>query len=145
MNILKEGKVRIIKGSKEYEDERGKISNYELTEPVNWLGLITSKAKCIRGNHYHPLQEQKVLLITGSYVGVYKDINTGEVEEQLIKASDIEIIKPNIAHVMIFIESSVFINLVKGEREHENFGKHTIPYEVVNAEEVEKYILKYKK
>jgi len=146
MEILKEGKVKIIKGSKDFEDERGKISNYELAEPINWLGLITSKAGCIRGNHYHPIQEQKVLLISGSYIGVYKDINNpnNKIEFQLIQAGDIESILPNIAHAMVFVEDSVFINLVKGEREHENFGKHTIPYEVVKLDEVEKYILKYK-
>lgn len=146
MNILKEGKVKIIKGSKDFEDDRGKISNYELTEPVNWLGLISSKAGCIRGNHYHPVQEQKVLLISGSYIGVYKDINEtdGKTEEQLIKAGDVEIISPNIAHTMIFLEDSVFINLVKGEREHKNFGKHTIRFEVVGPNKVNDYISKYK-
>lgn len=146
MGILNEGKVKIVKGGKELEDERGKISNYELTEPVNWIGLITSKAGCMRGNHYHPVQEQKVLLISGKYVGVYKDINEpdGKIEERLIEAGDIEIIQPNIAHTMVFLENSIFINLVKGEREHENFGQHTIQYEVVKPAEVESYILKCK-
>jgi len=32
-------------GEKEFVDSRGKISNYELTEPVNLIGLITSKKK----------------------------------------------------------------------------------------------------
>ena len=147
MEILKEGKVKIIKGSKIFEDERGKIANYELSEPINWLGLITTKAKCLRGNHYHPFQEQKVLLISGSYVGVYKDINNpdSEVECQLIQAGDIEVISPNVVHTMVFLEDSIIVNLVKGEREHENFGKHTIPYELVKENEVEKYISKYKK
>ena len=44
MSLIKAGKVRIVKGSKEFEDERGKISNYELTEPINWVGVISSKA-----------------------------------------------------------------------------------------------------
>jgi hypothetical protein len=30
-------------GEKEFVDSRGKISNYELTEPINLIGLITSK------------------------------------------------------------------------------------------------------
>ena len=34
---------------------------------------------------------------------------------------------------MVFLEDSVFLNLVRGEREHENYGvTHTIPYELVN-------------
>jgi len=48
-------------GENEYIDVRGKISNYELTEPINLIGLIDSKKGTIRANHYHPQQEQKCL------------------------------------------------------------------------------------
>ena len=30
-------------GENEYKDYRGKISNHELTEPINMIGLINSK------------------------------------------------------------------------------------------------------
>ena len=34
---------------------------------------------------------------------------------------------------MVFLEDSIFLNLVKGEREHENYGiTHTIPYILVD-------------
>ena len=48
-------------GTDEYIDSRGKI-NFELTEPINMVGLITSKKGTIRANHFHPQQEQKCLL-----------------------------------------------------------------------------------
>ena len=48
-------------GKDEFIDHRGKISNHELTEPINLIGLITSKKGTIRANHYHPQQEQKCL------------------------------------------------------------------------------------
>ena len=41
-------------------DKRGMISNHELTEPINLIGLMTQKGT-IRANHYHPQQEQKCL------------------------------------------------------------------------------------
>ena len=48
--ILKWSKQKLIKdlehvkdGENEFIDERGKISNYELTEPINLIGLINSK------------------------------------------------------------------------------------------------------
>lgn len=144
MASLKELKIKILKGGKTFEDERGSIINYELTEPINWIGLVSSKAGAVRANHYHPIQEQKVLLVSGCYIGVYRDINNPEVvEHQLIKAGDIEVISPNIAHAMIFLEDSIFINLVRGEREHENFGKHTIPFKVVDSEAAREYLAKY--
>ena len=40
-------------GENEYKDSRGKISNHELTEPINLIGLINSKKGTIRANHFH--------------------------------------------------------------------------------------------
>jgi len=47
------------RGEKEFIDKRGKISNYELTEPINLIGYIESIKGSMRANHYHPVQEQK--------------------------------------------------------------------------------------
>ncbi|MFA6432637.1 MAG: NAD-dependent epimerase/dehydratase family protein [Candidatus Paceibacterota bacterium] len=124
-----------VRGDKEFIDARGKISNYELTEPINLIGYIESKAGTVRANHYHPIQEQKCLVITGSYISVIKDLAYPDalVETRLIKAGDIAVIRPNVAHTMVFLEDTVFLNLVRGEREHENYGvTHTIPYKLVD-------------
>ncbi len=121
-----------IKGSKEFIDERGSIYNYELTEPINWVGYIESIPKIIRGNHYHPIQEQKVLLIKGRYISVSKKLPDGEIETIIVNPKDLIITPPNIAHAMVFLEESVILNLVNGEREKENYGKHTIPYILVD-------------
>jgi nucleoside-diphosphate-sugar epimerase/dTDP-4-dehydrorhamnose 3,5-epimerase-like enzyme/SAM-dependent methyltransferase len=127
----------IVNGGKEFIDERGKISNYELPEPINLIGLIESKAGTVRANHYHPIQQQKCLLIKGKYISVTKDLLTDNspVETRLIKTGDIAVIHPNVAHTMVFLEDSIFLNLVNGEREHENYGiTHTIPYKLVDED-----------
>ena len=119
----------IIRGGKEYIDERGKISNFELTEPINLIGYIESKEGTVRANHYHPIQEQKCLLIKGKYISVVKDLAdpNSVIETRLIKEGDIAVIRPNVSHAMVFLEDSIFLNLVRGEREHENYGiTHTI-------------------
>ena len=54
-------------GEKEFVDKRGKITNYELTEPINLVGYIESVKGSMRANHYHPVQEQKVLLVKEYY------------------------------------------------------------------------------
>ena len=41
-------------GTDDFIDTRGKISNHELTEPINMIGLVQSKKGSIRANHYHP-------------------------------------------------------------------------------------------
>jgi nucleoside-diphosphate-sugar epimerase/SAM-dependent methyltransferase len=125
----------IDKGGKGYIDNRGKIWNYELTEPINLIGYIESKTGSVRANHYHPIQEQKCLLIKGKYISVIKDLAdpNAKVHTQIINEGDIAIIKPNVAHTMVFLEDSIFLNLVRGEREHENYGvTHTIPYILVD-------------
>jgi nucleoside-diphosphate-sugar epimerase/SAM-dependent methyltransferase/quercetin dioxygenase-like cupin family protein len=125
----------IIRGEKEFIDERGKISNYELTEPINLIGYIESKKGTVRANHYHPIQEQKCLLVKGKYVSVIKDlsIENSPLETRIINEGDIAVITPNVAHTMVFLEDSIFLNLVRGEREHENYGvTHTIPYILVD-------------
>lgn len=136
-----EKKEIVVKGAKNFEDERGKISNYELPEKVNWIGLITSKKGVIRANHYHPEQEQKVILISGKYESVYKDLAKPDspIKHHTIYEGDLVITPPNVAHTMIFLEDSIIVNLVNGDREHEKFGQHTIPFELVRKEEVERY------
>ena len=62
------------RGEKEFIDKRGKISNYELTEPINLIGYIESCKGSMRANHYHPVQEQKVLLVKGQFISLYKSL-----------------------------------------------------------------------
>jgi len=127
-----------FKGAREFIDERGKISNYDLPEPINMIGYIESKKGTMRANHFHPVQEQKCLLIKGQFISVYKDL----VDEKSLKVThvvnqgDMIVTQPNVAHTMVFTEDSIFLNLVRGEREHENYGiTHTIPYKFVDDKE----------
>ena len=135
------------KGGKEYVDGRGRILNYELTEPINLIGMIDSKAGTVRANHYHPIQEQKCLLVEGQYISVIKDLSVpnSPIETRVVNKGDIAIIKPNVAHTMVFTQDSVFLNLVRGEREHENYGiTHTIPYKLVDDELRDRPLSTYK-
>jgi nucleoside-diphosphate-sugar epimerase/cyclopropane fatty-acyl-phospholipid synthase-like methyltransferase len=141
------GLESVVKGSNEYVDERGKISNYELTEPINLLGYIESKSGTVRANHYHPIQEQKCLLVKGQYISVLKDLSYegAPLETQVINAGDLAVIKPNVAHTMVFTQDSVFLNLVRGEREHDNYGiTHTLPYKLVDDALRDKLLGSYK-
>ena len=121
-------------GGKEYVDERGRITNYELPEPINWIGWIESKKGTVRANHYHPIQQQKCILISGRYISVFKDLKkpNAPMTTQIMEPGDVVVTEPLVAHTMVFLEDSIFLNLVNGEREHENFGKHTIPYTLVD-------------
>jgi len=134
-------------GEKEFVDQRGKISNYELTEPINLIGLITSKKNTIRANHYHPIQEQKCLITEGRFISVFKNLLNKEepIITHLVNKGDITVTKPNVAHTMVFVEDTTFLNLVRGEREHYNYGiTHTIPHLLVDEKFKNNLIKGYK-
>jgi len=125
-------------GEKEFSDARGKISNHELTEPINMIGLINSKKGTIRANHYHPQQEQKCLFTKGQIIEIFQDILNPKSPKitQVVNEGQLSIIKPNVAHTMVFTKDSTFLNLVRGEREHENYGvTHTIKHVFVDEKE----------
>ena len=125
-------------GQNEFVDKRGKISNHELTEPINLIGLINSKKGTIRANHYHPQQEQKCLFTKGQIIEVFQDmINPGSPKiTQVVNEGELSIIKPNVAHTMVFTKDTTFLNLVRGEREHDNYGiTHTIKHVFVDENE----------
>ena len=135
------------RGEKEYIDKRGKISNYELTEPINLIGYIESVKGSMRANHYHPVQEQKVLLVKGQFISIYKSLleNNSPKITHVINQGDSVVTKPNVAHTMVFTKDSIFLNLVRGEREHENYGiTHTLPYPLVSNEERKVLLDNYK-
>jgi len=128
----------IKKGEKEFKDKRGKISNYELPEPINLVGYIDSKKGTVRANHFHPIQEQKVLLVKGQFISIYQDLlnkNSTKVTH-VVNEGDLIVTKPNVAHAMVFTKDSIFLNLVRGEREHENYGiTHTVKHVLVDEKE----------
>ena len=125
-------------GENLFVDERGVISNHELTEPINLIGLIESKKGTIRANHYHPQQEQKCLFTKGQIIEIFQDIINPNAPKitQVVNEGQLSIIKPNVAHTMVFTKDTTFLNLVRGERDHENYGiTHTVRHVFVDDKE----------
>ena len=140
----------IIKGETALADKRGKIDNYILTEPINWIGLITTEIVngseyMVRANHYHPVQEQKVLVVSGKYISAYRALNDpdGEIKHHIVEAGDLVITPSNVVHAQIFLEDTTLLNLVSGGREKENYGKHTIHYELLKPGDLQGYVDRY--
>jgi dTDP-4-dehydrorhamnose 3,5-epimerase-like enzyme len=142
-NEFKPRGAYIIKTKEPFRDERGSIDNYELVFPVNMANIITSRTGDIRANHYHPEQTQQCLVVSGSYLSVFKDLTNpnAEIKTQIVKSGDLEVMPPMVAHTMIFLEPCVFVNLVPGNRDHDKFNViHTIKYELVSPEQAKAYL-----
>ena len=137
----------VKEGENLFVDERGVISNHELTEPINLIGMIESKKGTIRANHYHPQQEQKCLFTKGQIIEIFQDIinpNSPKIT-QVVNAGQLSVIKPNVAHTMVFTKDTTFLNLVRGERDHENYGiTHTIKHIFVDEKEKNLLLKSYK-
>ena len=136
-NLIKDLE-HVKSGENLFIDKRGVISNHELTEPINLIGMIESKKGTIRANHYHPQQEQKCLFTKGQIIEVFQDIINPNAPKitQVVNEGQLSIIKPNVAHTMVFTKDTTFLNLVRGERDHENYGiTHTIKHVFVDEKE----------
>ena len=108
-NITK--KLEVVKdGENLFVDQRGKISNHELTEPINLIGLIESKKGTIRANHYHPQQEQKCLFTKGQIIEIYQDILNPDSPKitQVVNAGQLSIIKPNVCIQWFLLKIPLF-------------------------------------
>ena len=145
-NLIKD--LEYVKdGGNLFTDNRGIISNHELTEPINLIGMIESKKGTIRANHYHPQQEQKCLFTKGQIIEIFQDIINPNAPKitQVVNKGQLSIIKPNIAHTMVFTKDTTFLNLVRGERDHENYGiTHTIRHVFVDEKEKDLLLKCYK-
>ena len=136
-NLIKDLE-HVKNGENLFIDDRGVISNHELTEPINLIGMIESKKGTIRANHYHPQQEQKCLFTKGQIIEIFQDIINPNAPKitQVVNAGQLSIIKPNVAHTMVFTKDTTFLNLVRGERDHEKYGiTHTIRHLFVDEKE----------
>ncbi|MBI3051404.1 methyltransferase domain-containing protein [Candidatus Woesearchaeota archaeon] len=120
-------KITMIKPA--FADARGEITNV-IEQPVSHIAVIKSAKGSIRGNHYHPEQEQYVYLITGSYESISKEMKTGRVEKVNVEAGDLVHTPPMIAHAMKFLEDSIMLNITTGNRDANKFGEHTKKYQV---------------
>ena len=64
----------------------------------------------MRANHFHPVQEQKRLLVKGQFISVYKDLldkNSNKITH-VVNEGDMIVTKPNVAHTMMFSKTLFF-------------------------------------
>ena len=87
------------------------------------------------------------MLVKGQFISIYKDLlndNSHRITH-IVNEGDLIVTKPNVAHSMVFTKDSIFLNLVRGEREHENYGiTHTLPYKLVNDDDRDNLLKNYK-
>ena len=92
-------------------------------------------------------KNKNVLFTKGQIIEIFQDIINPNAPKitQVVNAGQLSIIKPNVAHTMVFTKDTTFLNLVRGERDHENYGiTHTIKHVFVDEKEKNLLIECYK-
>ena len=76
------------------------------------------------------------------FISLYKSLlekNAPKITH-VVNEGDSVVTKPNVAHTMVFSKDTTFLNLVRGERDHDNYGiTHTIKHNIVSEKEKNYY------
>ncbi|OGD86270.1 hypothetical protein A2164_03795 [Candidatus Curtissbacteria bacterium RBG_13_35_7] len=126
--------IKVRKILPEFIDQRGKISRIidQTKLRIKGVLLITSKAKTVRGKHYHKKDSHYVYCLSGKFKYSIKDMkktNT-KIESVILNQNDIVLTQPMIWHSMEFIEDTVFLALTTETRKHKNYEADTIRVEL---------------
>ncbi len=113
-------------------DERGSIKNI-LERPIRHVAIITSKAGAIRGNHYHPRDEQYIYVVSGSFESYSYDTRFKGLEpkKQIFREVDLVFNPPLFAHAYKYMEDTDFLNLTIDLRESNRYEEHTVQVKII--------------
>tara|TARA_R110002012_G_scaffold289091_1_gene482011 strand:+ start:307 stop:714 length:408 start_codon:yes stop_codon:yes gene_type:complete len=99
------------------EDDRGRIVDVFYKNNIDHVAVIDSKKGSIRGNHYHKLSTQHILITKGKLEYWYKPLNSEECANHvLLERGDILSTPPNEIHALKIIEDNQFIVFSEGIR-----------------------------
>lgn len=100
--------IEIIKPNFVYEDLRGSLTQL-VREGYSQINVITSKAGCIRGGHYHKQNREAFYIVSGSLkLTVSKGQN---IEEYMFQQGDMFAIPPFVCHDFVFISDTLLVSM----------------------------------
>lgn len=111
-----------------FEDERGKIFDLLEDENILHVGIITSKAGTIRGNHYHKIAKQFNYILKGKAELIIKDPDNIAIPPQIyiLVEGDFVSIPSRVIHSVKALEDLEFIDLNTTSRSARGYEDDTI-------------------
>jgi len=122
--------IKVIKIKPEFADERGFISR--IIDPtiirIKSVLIVSSKARSVRGNHYHKRDSHYVYCLSGKFKYSEWDSMKGNAGRGsvILTSGDLVLTPPNIWHSMEFIEDSTFLAFTSESRLHSKYEKDTV-------------------
>ncbi len=114
-----------------HEDDRGKIVDIFFKENIEHVNSIVSKKGALRGDHYHKLTTQHMLMIKGSMEVWYKPADSNEQPKMVVaKAGDLVTNPPMEIHSLRILEDGTeFVTFSSGLRGGSDYEKDTFRVE----------------
>jgi dTDP-4-dehydrorhamnose 3,5-epimerase-like enzyme len=94
-----------------FEDERGDIRNIIQGGNLQHVAVITTVKGALRGNHYHPKQDQFIYVVQGRMFTRAIHVVTEEAVDYYIEEGQLEYMPPMWAHVYSFPLDTIFLNI----------------------------------
>ena len=110
-----------------HTDDRGAIVDLFYNEAIHHVATVVSEPGVIRGNHYHKLTTQHMLMIDGSLEYWYRPVDSTEPAKMLVaKVGDLVSTGPNEVHALkIGPEGNKFIVFSHGIRGGKDYESDT--------------------
>ena len=122
--------IKVKKIKPEFIDARGFISRIidQKKIPIRSILIISSRAKSIRGDHYHKKDSHYVYCLSGKFKYSSRDIqsSTKKIDSVVLMPGDLVFTKPMHWHSMEFLEDTVFLAFTTETREHGKYETDTI-------------------
>tara|TARA_Y100001937_G_C7079672_1_gene312302 strand:- start:456 stop:863 length:408 start_codon:yes stop_codon:yes gene_type:complete len=109
-----------------HEDNRGKIVDIFYKKNINHVAVVQSVKGSVRGNHYHKMTTQHMLITKGSLEYWHKPLgSTEEAECVLLEEGDFVSTPPNEVHALNIVEDNEFIVFTEGVRGGKDYESDT--------------------
>lgn len=109
-----------------HEDNRGKIVDIFYKKNINHVAVVQSVKGSVRGNHYHMLTTQHMLITKGSLEYWHKPLNSEiDAECVLLKEGDFISTPPNEIHALNIVEDNEFVVFTEGVRGGKDYEQDT--------------------
>jgi SAM-dependent methyltransferase/quercetin dioxygenase-like cupin family protein len=111
-----------------WTDGRGRIADILNGVSIRHIGIITSKAGSVRGNHYHRKADQYDYLLQGR-LEYYEQEPGRDVTFTQMVAGDLVLSRAGAAHALRFLEDSILLVFSTESRANGDFQEDTVRLE----------------
>lgn len=108
-----------------FEDERGTITDLLNNVEIRHVGILTSRAGAIRGNHYHKKASQYSYVIKGR-LEVVSQTPGQQPESETVSQGDMFLDLPGTSHAMRFLDDTELLVLTTVPRDEGGYEDDTV-------------------